>query len=65
MRRRTEQIGQTVPLHRADRRRGIEGGIGDYLIVVRASNGQRYALQGVTRFDSGRLWIGNPVVPES
>ena len=46
-------------------RRGIEGGIGDYLIVVRASNGQRYALQGVTRFDSGRLWIGNPVVPES
>ena len=44
-----------------DARGGVSGGIGDYLAVVRGSNGEHYMFRGVTRFDSGRLWVGNPV----
>ncbi len=40
---------------------GVSGGIGDYLALVRGSNGEHYMFRGVTRFDSGRLWVGNPV----
>lgn len=39
---------------------GVTGGVGNYLAVVRGSNGERYALTGTNRFESGRLWVGNP-----
>lgn len=43
---------------------GVSGGVGNYLAVVRGSNGERYVLTGTNRFDSGRLWIGNPTLPD-
>ena len=40
----------------------VRGGVGGYLALVRGSNGERYVLRGTNRFDSGRLWVGNPTV---